>query len=279
MQDFIDMYDLNQRVLEVNHVYNIKILLGEKHDLAKSLNNLYTQLSYQEVLSDKIDDYQRKESFENIQIKKNDYNDFIVLIFASIQRMQGFYNKDTIKAKEIAKLMAYMAYKLSIDDESIDCCYFAFFTSYADRNANDLIFILEKYLKNRDTSNDTIMEFCQKKITYSCIGDKEKIIFKQEAFRDKKIKCEKFRSNKIEKFEPNLKKVGNFYMLIASTEHMDEAMDNSKYKIVQTSIKSETYCQDKITLDFLAIFLSGKTDCNKRLSNFFTCFKAEYKRF
>ena len=278
MKGFIDMYDLNQRVLEINHVYNIKTLLGEKHDLCKSLNDLYTQLTYQEVLSEKMDDYEKRESFENIQVKKNDYNDFIVLIFASIQRMQGFYKENTIKTKEIANLMAYMAYKLSIDDESINCCYFAFFTIHADRNTSDLIFVLEKYFKNRMTSDDTVMEFCKKYSTYNCIGDKEKIIFKQESFRDKKVKCEKFRKNKIDKFEPNLKKIGNFFKLIASREKMDKAMDISKYKILKTNIKSEIYCQNEITLNFLAIFLSGKTDCNKRLSNFFTCFKAEYEK-
>jgi len=271
LEDFVDEYQLNQRVLNIEHIDRLRRCLGESSELLKGLNRLYSQLSYQEIGSYDIEQLKDSDSFEDDMVKKNYYEDFVTIMLNSLFNMRGF---DGIKLKGLALFLSYVAYRLSIDekDKSIDCCFFIFLNLYADKEPENLLLRLKKYFEYRELS---VMEFFQERELYSCSGDNQTVTLLTPKYRDKSAKCEKFRNQKIRKFEPDLLKVGEFYRIISNQKKMDIAIQSLIDKIVDGELKSDVYCQNKVTLEFLKIFFSGEKECDERLSHFFDCFGKE----
>ncbi len=264
---------LNRRVLDINYIDKLRKCIGEEHTLYKKLEQLYKQLLSQEISHGyDTDTLIHAQDDELLFVKKKSYEDFVNIFFNTIFRLKGLSG---ISPKKISLLMGYIAYILSVEDEkSIDCCYFSFFTLYADKNPKYLIAILKKYFDNREMS---IVEFSKNENGYSCKGDKKDIVISTPDYRDKSIKCEKFRQQKSRNFNPSILKIGEFYKLISKNKNMDISIQNIIDSIVDESIDIKIYCEKRVTLEFFALFMSGKKECDKRLFEFLNAFKDEYQ--
>ena len=58
---------------------------------------------------------------------------------------------------------------------------------------------------------------------------------------------------------------------------MDISIQNIIDSIVDESIDIKIYCEKRVTLEFFALFMSGKKECDKRLFEFLNAFKDEYQ--
>jgi len=264
---------LNRRVLDIDYIDKLRKCIGEEHKLHQKLDQLYRQLISQEIsYGCDIDKLSHSQNNESLFVKKKSYKDFVNIFFNTIFRLKGLSG---ISPKKISLLMGYISYILSIEDEkSIDCCYFSFFTLYADKNPKYLIAILKKYFDNRDIS---IVEFSKNENGYSCKGDKKDIVISTPDYRDKLIKCEKFRQQKSRNFNPSLLKIREFYQLISKNKNMDISIQNIMDNILDDGIDIKTCCENRITLEFFALFMSGEKECDKRLFEFLNSFKDEYQ--
>ena len=273
LDEFLDTYSLNQRVLNIDHIDRLKSCLGDTHKLSNKLKRLYSQLSYQEVGNYNIEQINYDENIEENIVKKNYYENFVTVMLNSLFNMRGF---DGVKLKGLALFMSYVGYQLSIEDKdkSIDCCFFTFFNLYSDREPENFLLALSKYFENRE---DSIMDFFKKRESYHCSGDKISVILSTLNYKDKSAKCTKFRKQKSRKFEPDLLKVGEFYQLISGQKKMDMVIKHFIDKIVNKELDSADYCQGEEVLEFLNLFFEGKKRCSERLAYFFECFKDELK--
>ena len=273
LEEIVNGYPLSKRVMDIKHIDRLKTCLGEHHELAKSLKGLYEQLDFQEVgeydLSNlTIDDTQNSE----IE-KKESYQLIITIILNTFLNMRGF---DGIKIKSLALFMSYIAYRLSLEEreKSTDCCFFAFFNLYADREPEYLLLRLEQYFKNRTKS---VVLFFEEKESYSCTGDKEQIMLVTLRYRDKLLKCDKFRKQKSRKFQPEFIKVSNLFKFVSSEDRLDLAIENFMDRVASSKLDTTNYCNHEITIDFLKIFFSVGKKCDVYLGNFFDSLQQEYK--
>ena len=270
--DIVNGYPLDNRVMDINHIERLKRCLGESHELNQSLQRLYDQLSFKKgVVSDTSDEI--VDDTQNSEIEKESYELMVTILLNAFLNMRGF---DGIKIKSLALFMSYLAYRLSLEegDKSTNCCFFAFFNLYSDREPEYLLLGLEKYFKNRSKS---VVPFFEEKESYRCSGDKEKTTLVTLRYSDKSVKCEKFRKQKSRKFTLEFTKVSELLKFISSEDRLDLAVENFIDKVALNQLDTANYCNHEITINFLKIFFRLEKKCDFYLANFFDSLQKEYK--
>ena len=273
IEEIVNSYPLDKRVMDIKHIDKLKTCLGESHILFKSLKRLYEQLDFQEREKFDISNLTTDDTQSGEIEKKDSYNLIVTILLNTFLNMRGF---DGIKIKSLALFMSYIAYILSLKDKekSTDCCFFAFFNLYSDREPEYLLLSLEQYFKNRLNS---VVPFFKEKESYSCSGNKEKIILVTIKYSNKSVKCEKFRKQKSRKFKLEFIKVGNLFKFISSEDSLDLAIDSFIDIVASGKLDSSNYCDNEITINFLKIFFKLEKKCDIYLANFFDSLQYEYK--
>jgi uncharacterized protein (UPF0297 family) len=273
IEEIVNGYPLDKRVMDIKHIDKLKTCLGESHELAKSLKRLYEQLDFQEGGEFGIST-ERTDDIQNSEIEKKDSYELIVsILLNTFLNMRGF---DGIKIKSLALFMSYIAYRLSLDEreKSTDCCFFAFFNLYSDREPEYLLLRLEQYFKNRTKS---VVPFFKEKESYICSGDKEKLLLVTLRHGDKSVKCERFRKQKSRKFKLEFIKVSNLFKFISAEDRLDLAVESFIDRVASSQLDTANYCNHEITINFLKIFFRLEKKCDVYLANFFDSLQKEYK--
>jgi len=272
LEEIVDSYPLDKRVIDIKHIDRLKTCLGENYRFIDSLKRLHEQLIYHEMGGYEIENLTTDDIY-NSDIEKRDSYEMIVTIL-----LNSFFNMrdlDGIKIKSLALFMSYIAYRLSVEknDKSTHCCFFAFFNLYADREPEYLLLGLEKYFENRAIK---VVPFFEDRESYICRGDNVEMTLITPRYRDKSVKCDKFRKQKSRKFKLEFIKVSNFFRLVSSTDIMDLAIENFIDRVVSNQLDTTEYCNHEITIEFLKIFFSVGKKCDVYLTNFFDLLQQEY---
>ena len=272
IEEIVNGYPLDNRVMDIKHIERLKRCLGESHELSQSLQKLYEQLNFKNGVASDTSDITTEDTL-NIEIEKESYELMVSILLNTFLNMRGF---DGIKIKSLALFMSYLAYRLSLEegDKSTNCCFFAFFNLYSDREPEYLLLGLEQYFKNRTKS---VVPFFKEKESYRCNGDKEKITLVTLRYNDKLVKCEKFRKQKSRKFTLEFTKVSNLLKFISSENRLDLAVENFIDRVALNQLNITDYCNHEITINFLKIFFRLEKKCDVYLANFFDSLQKEYK--
>ena len=273
--DFIEesSLDINQRVNEIDYVYNVLKCLDDRNELKKGVTNLYQQLLKLDLPS--TDEYSDEYGFdyEGFIKKKYDnfeYKRFIRAMIGAMFRMEG-----NLSSKKVSKLIVFMFYHLSKEEDIHLDCFLSFSYIYADNFSTQ--FLIEYLYEFFKSKRDNIEEYLRENLdNYKCkivkndveiitkIENNEPIIIKYKTLEKRRNKAIK-----------SLQVIGSFYKSIFDENSISEIIITITDKIIKDDLDSKIYCQLETTLNYLALFISCKDCCEKNLDNFFNNFQKE----